>query len=403
MATVKIILRKEQKKDGTYPLAIRITKDRKSSYIYLEYSVKECDWDMEKQRVRKSHPNSTRLNNFLMTKLAEANDKSLELETQKDVVSSKAVKQRIKPIGGKSFFAQADLFIANLRKSGKYNRIVSDEPRLRIFREFLGGRDIAFEDITIALLNRFKAFLKGERKVKERTAMNYLILIRTIFNQAIAAKITDSNHYPFGKGKIPIKFPDSIKIGLTAAEVKMIETLDLSHDPVLHHARNVWLFSFYFAGVRACDVLSLKWHDVQDDRLYYSMHKNNKADSLKLSPKAIAILEQYRGKDTKHDLIFPELTILDDLNNLYEVQRKASYAIKRLDKALKAIAALASINKPLTMHISRHTFGNISGDKIPVQMLQKLYRHSSITTTIGYQANFVHKDADEALNRVIEL
>lgn len=53
------------------------------------------------------------------------------------------------------------------------------------------------------------------------------------------------------------------------------------------------------------------------------------------------------------------------------------------------------------MHISRHTFGNISGDKIPIQMLQKLYRHTSITATIGYQSNFIHKDVDEALNAVI--
>lgn len=53
------------------------------------------------------------------------------------------------------------------------------------------------------------------------------------------------------------------------------------------------------------------------------------------------------------------------------------------------------------MHIARHTFDNISGDRIPLQMLQKLYRHSSITTTIGYQSNFIHKDADEALEAVI--
>ena len=53
------------------------------------------------------------------------------------------------------------------------------------------------------------------------------------------------------------------------------------------------------------------------------------------------------------------------------------------------------------MHIARHTFGNISGEKIPIQMLQKLYRHSSITTTIGYQQNFIHKDADDALDSVL--
>lgn len=54
------------------------------------------------------------------------------------------------------------------------------------------------------------------------------------------------------------------------------------------------------------------------------------------------------------------------------------------------------------MHIARHTFGNISGDKIPIQMLQKLYRHSSVTTTINYQANFMKKEADAALDKVVD-
>ena len=72
-----------------------------------------------------------------------------------------------------------------------------------------------------------------------------------------------------------------------------------------------------------------------------------------------------------------------------------------MNEALQKIALTAKINKKLTMHIARHTFGNISGDKIPIQMLQKLYRHSSITTTITYQANFIHKDTDEALDAVV--
>lgn len=65
MANIKIVLRKEKKKDGTSPLAIRITKDRKSSFIYLEYSVFEKDWDTSVGLVKKSHPNSARLNNLL--------------------------------------------------------------------------------------------------------------------------------------------------------------------------------------------------------------------------------------------------------------------------------------------------------------------------------------------------
>jgi integrase/recombinase XerD len=64
-ATIKIVLRKEEKQDGTFPLAIRITKDRKTSYVYLNYSINPKDWNEKTQSVKKSHPNSQRLNSFL--------------------------------------------------------------------------------------------------------------------------------------------------------------------------------------------------------------------------------------------------------------------------------------------------------------------------------------------------
>jgi site-specific recombinase XerD len=152
--------------------------------------------------------------------------------------------------------------------------------------------------------------------------------------------------------------------------------------------------------MRASDVLRLKWSDFQDERLYYAMGKNLKADSLKIPAKASAILEQYQ-KNTSTELVFPDLQELEDLSDSYVVQKKIAIVIKRIDENLQQVAKLAEIKKKVTMHIARHTFGNISGDRIPIQMLQKLYRHSSITTTIGYQSNFVHKDVDEALDAVI--
>ena len=35
-------------------------------------------------------------------------------------------------------------------------------------------------------------------------------------------------------------------------------------------------------------------------------------------------------------------------------------------------------------------------------MLQKLYRHSNLKTTINYQTNFIHKEADDALDTVVD-
>ena len=68
---------------------------------------------------------------------------------------------------------------------------------------------------------------------------------------------------------------------------------------------------------------------------------------------------------------------------------------------MKVIAKKNGIQKKVTMHIARHSFGNIAGDAIHPLMLQKLYRHSDLKTTINYQANFIHKEADDALDSVI--
>jgi integrase len=401
MANIKIVLRKETKKDGTSPLAIRITKDRKTSYIYLEYSVNEKDWDISNQRVRKSHANSTRLNNYLIKKLAEATNSSLELETIKQVVSAKAVSQKIKPKAGDTVFSQADLYISRLKEDGKYNRWNCEKSNVKHLKDFLKN-DIGFSDLTIPVLERFKASLMGKGKVSERTAVNNLVTVRCVFSQAIKEGVCDAKYYPFGKGKIKIKFPDSKKIGLSAEEVTRIENAELDKEG--NHARNLWLISFYFAGMRVSDVLRLNWSDFQDGRLYYAMGKNNKGDSLKVSDKVTNILKQY--EETKledNDLIFPELRMVD-ICDKFETQRIISSRINSIDRALRTkVAPAAKITKPLTMHIPRHTFGNISGDKIPIQMLQKLYRHTDIKTTIGYQANFIHKDVDEALEAVIGL
>ncbi|HEY1010072.1 MAG TPA: tyrosine-type recombinase/integrase, partial [Daejeonella sp.] len=122
----------------------------------------------------------------------------------------------------------------------------------------------------------------------------------------------------------------------------------------------------------------------------------------KVPDKALAILKQYPKENRQHNLIFPELEVVADISDTFMVQRRISFSVKNLNDALVKVAEAAGITKKLTMHIARHTFGNLSGDKIPLQMLQKLYRHSSVITTMGYQANFIHKDTDDALDSVVD-
>lgn len=296
IASVKIVLRQKPNKDGTLPLAIRITKDRKTSFVHLGYHLKETDWDSVQQRVKKSHANSTRLNNYLVTKLAEASGQALELETQKTDVSSRAVKQKLRPRGSNTFFGQAAIYLHDLKEAGKYNQWQPDTSRLKTFRAFLRGEDIAFSDVTVPLLERFQHHLKRTTDLGQRSIINHLVVIRSVYSHAIGSGTVDKKHYPFGRGQIQIKFPGTKKLGLSNEEVLALEALNLPDGSVQRHALNVWLFSFYFAGVRISDVLRIEWKDFQNNRLHYTMGENDKGGSLKLSDKVVAILTEYEGQ-----------------------------------------------------------------------------------------------------------
>jgi integrase len=401
MASVTVVLRKTPNSDDKHNLYLRIIKDRKISQTSLGHSIPLSDWDDEKRIVKKSHRNSAWLNNLIASRVSEATDKLLEMEKNKTDSSARVIKNAVLASKDGTFFKQAQIYIDQLKATGKFNQRSADEPRINKFKKFLKNADINFSEISPGLLKKFKAYLIGTYKMTERTAVNHLVVIRTIYNRAVADGVTDKKNYPFGKGKVVIKFPDSAKIGLTADEVKILEELDLPSGE--NHARNLWLVSFYFAGMRVSDVLRLKWSDFQNGRLYYAMGKNLKAGSLKVPDRVTEILKQYPQGSNAHDLVFPDLARMPDLSKSYEVQSYIKTRVHSCNDYLKNIAKAMSLSKPLTMHIARHTFAQISADRIPANILQKLYRHSDIKTTMGYQSNFINKTTDDALETVISL
>ncbi|MBO9565721.1 MAG: site-specific integrase [Niastella sp.] len=407
MSSVSIIRRKTPYKDGSYAIAIQIIKDRRKSLVTIG-RVDADDWDDDKKEVRRCNPNHQRLNNLFRKKLAEATDNALDIETKKPEATSKAIRQKIKPRVGVSFFAQADEYL-KVKEAENYNIYASEKPRLKHFRDFLQGQDLAFSDLTLGLLQRFETWLKtvykpkGKKKKRlgERSVVNHFVTIRSVFAFARDQGAVDEKMTPFGKKGFKIVFPETTKIGLSKAEVIALENTEMA-DPRHEHARKLWLFLFYFAGMRVSDAFRLKWSDFHDGRLYYKMGKNGKVGSLKVPEQAARILKYYEQfKETKGDLVFPELKGVD-LSDQYVTKRTIGFKISAIDKFLQEyVAPAAGIEKSLTLHIARHTFATLAGGAVDIQKLQKLYRHSDVKTTINYQQNFIHEDADDALDAVI--
>ncbi|WP_298247801.1 tyrosine-type recombinase/integrase [uncultured Christiangramia sp.] len=441
MASIKVVRRKnKERKDGTAPLALRISENYATNYSFLGQYVLEKDWDKESGMVKRSHQNSQRLNNFLRKKLTEATNISFQNE---DRISIKEIKKKL--VGTKirkSFFllaterieqkydrktysvAKSELSILfnieeflNLNRTSPRQKVIKAIKQRRNDRisnarrsanSFLDGvsyfklnNRLTFQDIDKSFIERYKTFCAAYLGQKTRTITNQLIFIRTLFNIAIKEEVVDPKYYPFAGDKEKIKLTSGNKVGLNKKEIERIELLKLEANSIIWHTKNIWLVAFYFAGIRISDILKLKWSDFKDDRLYYVMHKNEKPLSLKIPEKAKVILGHYKSfKRSNKGYVFPFLENVDpkDPEDLY---RKTKNTTKQLNKYLKLLAAECEIEKNLSNHIARHSFGNIAGDRIHPLMLQKLYRHSDLKTTLNYQANFIHRDADEALDSVI--
>lgn len=442
MASIKIVLRKNMiRKDGSIPLALRISENYKTNYKWLGQYVFEKDWDKVIGKVKSSHPNHHKLNNFLRKKLTEAND--VYFDSKDESITPKQVKLKLKgPDGSKSFFALAaeramskyDRGIFSVAKSElsilynieEFLKLKSSSPKNEVIEAikkrrrdrvgrakkaqftFLDGinhfkksNTLKFRDIDQTFIERYKTFCSTYLNQKSRTITNQLIFIRTLFNIAIKDGVVDIKYYPFAGDKEKIRIGSGNKIGLNSKEIERIEKMDLPPGTTIWHAHNAWLISFYFAGMRISDVVQLKWSDFKDGRLFYVMNKNKKPLSLKIPDKAYKILNNYK-KDSANcnGYVFPFLQEVDSQNK-EEVFVKTRNASKLFNIYLKRIAKQCDINKNLSNHIARHSFGNIAGDRIHPLMLQKLYRHSDLKTTLNYQANFIHRDADEALDNVV--
>lgn len=199
---------------------------------------------------------------------------------------------------------------------------------------------------------------------------------------------------------------------LGPAEIGMLKSLPLKEHTGLWDARNVFLFSYYCAGIRVGDLLRLKWSNVTSgDRLVYVMSKNLKYRDLMLVKPALDILSAYQGK--REDFIFPYLNgkaryaLFPDKalspQQKVELANDISSATRRINRALTKLCRMAGIEKHVTMHVSRHSFASLARERgVMSAEIKNLLAHSNLRTTEIYMGDFDRQRSDDILHNLFE-
>ncbi|MCX6312611.1 MAG: tyrosine-type recombinase/integrase [Bacteroidetes bacterium] len=165
-----------------------------------------------------------------------------------------------------------------------------------------------------------------------------------------------------------------------------------------------WMLSFYCAGIRAEDLLTLKVKNIVLGRLVYQMNKTGKLKSIKVTPKIQTILDNFISKKSKpNDYIFPFMPDYADQLEPHGKEFKCiiSSRTAQMNKHLKDIATKAKIEKKITNHIARHSFANVARKKTnDIHAIKSALGHSSTKITELYLDSFDEEGLDSMMETV---
>lgn len=303
MATFRFELDHKPTRNKTYNLYLMVTAAGKRTKKKTGIQLKRID-DFNPQCkgnnwIRANVPDAKVLNEQLRLMLAQANEAYQESASDGDVSSAKVIKDLDAEYVSPSFMAfareRAQMIYDNggWRNWRKYCGLIN---KLDAFRKKRRMADITVDDLTVDLLTRFDNFLhkwENEREpgklLHPNTIEVQFNILRTLVHRAIEVGIMEASKDPFLVFKY--KGVKTTKEKLSDTEMERIIALELEEGSLIWHCKNYFLFSYYCAGIRAADLIQLRWRNITENgRLNYQMGKNHKGRDLLLVDQALDIL-----------------------------------------------------------------------------------------------------------------
>lgn len=221
----------------------------------------------------------------------------------------------------------------------------------------------------------FVLFLKTDFEYSHNSTQMAVSHFKRVLNFAIENEFSMRN--PFIN--LRRKFEDKKIEFLNESEIKKLENLNLL-DERLRRVNDVFLFMCY-TGLAFSDLQSLRKHHIHElgsGELYIFKERNKtkKTQTLYLNKKALAILAKYEDDTYCHNYGF----LVPILSN------------QKINTNLKAIQAIAGIEKRITCHLARKTFATVIYESgADERTMKATMGHSSITMTLKHYAKISQK------------
>ncbi len=404
--TVSITLdTRRAKRDGTYPLIIRLGHRRKTTSISLGLSLDLKHWDSRNRKIKSTYKGASSvayMNNMLSKKLTSANDilYNLSQRGELDFLSITEVKSRlVEQTDYESFYEFTEKLIREYKQVERFGNARSHHSTLSAVKKFVQKQDLKFNEINRDFLKRFEINHLSKKGNGYNGLAMYLKTIRAIYNKAIKAHIVPRESYPFYDYKI--KVVPTEKRAIDRKELKKIMNLSLEEGHRLFHARNYFLLSYMLYGISFTDLAFLRRSNIIGERIVYRRRKTGKMYDIHITKQIKALLDIYLEKESQvENFIFPIIKRA----TLEDHYKDINSARLLYNQELKQIGKLCEIAQNLTSYVSRHSFATqaLLLD-IPLVAISQMLGHSKLNTTQIYLKSLPNHILDDYQKKIIEL
>lgn len=365
-------------KDGSSPIYVRLTVNRKRTEFSLQRSIDKSQWHSEKGYAIGNTKEAKQLNATLDHVRIKIMMIRKEMEESGMLITSKTIRNRY--IGnddsGKTILGvfsdhnkKCEGLIGKDFAPGTVMRYQTCYLHTQEFiKEKYRKEDLPLHEITPMFVSDFEYYLKTKRVCCHNTATKYLKNFKKITRIAMANGWLKSD--PFVHVKFHLDEVDMDYLSENELNTLMNKQFTI---PRLQTVKDLYLFCC-FTGLAFVDAKSLTAEDIE-----------KKGDSLWIKK---------RRQKTKNWCTLPLLQPAEQILEKYQEHPqciKTGYLLpipsnQKMNAYLKEIADLAGIEKNLSTHTARHTFATTVtlSNHVSLEVVSKMLGHSNINMTKKY-------------------
>ena len=292
--------------------------------------------------------------------------------------------------------------ILKARQLGRISTAVKYSATHRSLQKFHPAT-LLFSEINVSFLFEFEQFLYNLGNKPNSIATKFSVL-KAVYNKALADKVFICKENPFATYKVGSHWTRTRKRAIRKEDVQklMQASLPNSRTAYTELSRDIFLFSYFSAGINFKDIATLRYSDLIDGRIYYRRHKTGKEMNCRLMPQAQDIVEKYsRAEASEEDYIFPILDI-GTHKTKQQIFNRLHKVLVQINRELKEWSSRLGLKTKMTTYVARHTYATVlKRSGVNIAIISESLGHSDLSTTQIYLDSFENSQIDEAMKNLL--